>query len=300
MGDRALQSLITGGHFFEGPRWRDGRWWVSDFYSHTVSTVTTDGVQETACEVPGQPSGLGWLPDGSLLIGSMRDHRVLRRTPDGQVQEYADLTEHCGGKLNDLVVSADGRTYAGNFGFDLMGGVDPTTASLIRIDSDRSVHVAALDLHFPNGAVITPDGSTLIVGETLGGRYTSFRIGPDGELTDRAVWAEFAPLPPAGSLNDVLAVVGVAPDGCTLDAEGYIWFADALGGRVARAAPGGQIVDEIAAPEGLNFYACALGGEDGRTLLMCGAPDFFEGPRQAAREAVLITAQVDAPHAGLP
>ncbi|MBA2416991.1 MAG: SMP-30/gluconolactonase/LRE family protein [Geodermatophilaceae bacterium] len=300
MGDRALQTLITGGHFFEGPRWRDGRWWVSDFYSHTVSTVTTDGVQETACEVPGQPSGLGWLPDGSLLIGSMRDHRVLRRTPDGQVQEYADLTEHCGGKLNDLVVSADGRTYAGNFGFDLMGGVDPTTASLIRIDSDRSVHVAALDLHFPNGAVITPDGSTLIVGETLGGRYTSFRIGPDGELTDRAVWAEFAPLPPAGSLNDVLAVVGVAPDGCTLDAEGYIWFADALGGRVARAAPGGQIVDEIAAPEGLNFYACALGGEDGRTLLMCGAPDFFEGPRQAAREAVLITAQVDAPHAGLP
>ncbi len=300
MGDRALQTLITGGHFFEGPRWRDGRWWVSDFYSHTVSTVTTDGVQETACEVPGQPSGLGWLPDGSLLIGSMRDHRVLRRTPDGQVQEYADLTEHCGGKLNDLVVSADGRTYAGNFGFDLMGGVDPTTASLIRIDSDRSVHVAALDLHFPNGAVITPDGSTLIVGETLGGRYTSFRIGPDGELTDRAVWAEFAPLPPAGSLNDVLAVVGVAPDGCTLDAEGYIWFADALGGRVARAAPGGQIVDEIAAPEGLNFYACALGGEDGRTLLMCGAPDFFEGPRQAVREAVLITAQVDAPHAGLP
>jgi len=300
MADRELTTLITGGHFFEGPRWRDDRWWVSDFYSYTVSTVTTDGVQETVCEVSGQPSGLGWLPDGSLLIVSMRDHRVLRRTPDGSVEEYADLSEHCGGKLNDLVVDADGRAYVGDFGFDLMSGADPTTASLVRIDPDRSVHVAALDLHFPNGAVITPDGSTLIVGETLGGRYTSFRIGADGELTDRAVWAEFAPLPPPGSLPDVLAVVGVAPDGCALDAEGHIWFADALGGRVARTAPGGQIVDEIRAPDGLNFYACMLGGDDERTLLMCGAPDFFEEPRKAAREAVVMTARVAAPHAGLP
>ncbi len=300
MTERAVRTLLTGGHFFEGPRWRDGRWWVSDFYSHTVSTVTTDGVQETVCEVPGRPSGLGWLPDGSMLVNSMTDHRVLCRTPDGDLAEYADLTEHCGGKLNDLVVDGQGRAYAGNFGFDLMGGADPTPTTLVRIDPDRSVHVAAADLHFPNGAVITPDGSTLIVGETLGGRYTSFRIGPDGDLTDRAVWAEFAPLPPPGPLNDVLAVVGVAPDGCALDAAGHIWFADALGGRVARTAPGGQIVDEIRAPDGLNFYACMLGGEDGRTLLACAAPDFFEEPRKAAREAVLMTAQVDVPHAGLP
>jgi len=297
---RELAGLLTGGHFFEGPRWRDDRWWVSDFYSHTVSTVTAGGVQETVCEVEGQPSGLGWLPDGSLLVVSMRDHRLLRRTPDGQLEEYADLSEHCGGKLNDVVVDAAGRAYVGNFGFDLMGGADPATASLVRVDPDRSVHVAALDLHFPNGAVITPDGGQLIVGETLGGRYTAFRIGPDGELTDREVWAQFAPLPPPGPLADVLAVVGVAPDGCTLDAEGHIWFADALGARVARVAPGGRIVDEIAAPDGLSIYACMLGGEDGRTLLMCAAPDFFEGPRQAAREAVLLTVQVDVPHDGLP
>lgn len=295
-----LDTLATGGHFFEGPRWHEGSWWISDFYSHTVSTVSADGVQETVCEVSGQPSGLGWLPDGSLLVVSMRDHRLLRRTPEGRVEEYADLSEHCGGNLNDLVVDAAGRAYVGNFGFDLMSGADPDTATLVRVDPDRSVHVAALDLHFPNGAVITPDGAQLIVGETLGGRYTAFRIGPDGELTDREVWAEFAPLPLPGPLADVLAAVGVAPDGCTLDADGHIWFADALGSRVARTAPGGQIVDEIAAPEGLSIYACMLGGDDGRTLLLCAAPDFFEGPRQAAREAVLLTARVEVPHAGRP
>ncbi len=300
MSDRELQTLVTGGHYFEGPRWHDGQWWVSDFYSHTVSTVTTDGVQETVCEVPGQPSGLGWLPDDSLIISSMRDHLVIRITPDGQVEEYADLSEHCGGKLNDLVVDSEGRVYAGNFGFDLMAGADPETAQLIRVDPDRSVHVAASDLHFPNGTVITPDGSTLIVAETLGARFTSFRIEPDGELTDRGVWAEFAPLPLPGPLSSVLAVVGVAPDGCTLDGDGHIWFADALGARVARAAPGGSIVDEIKTPDGLSCYACALGGEDGRTLLMCCAPDFFEGPRKAARAAVLLTVRVDVAHAGLP
>lgn len=300
MAQRPIGTLLTGGHFFEGPRWRDGRWWVSDFYSHTVSTVTADGVQQTVCEVEGQPSGLGWLPDGSLLIASMREHRLLRRTPDGLLEEYADLSEHCGGKLNDIVVDATGRAYVGNFGFDLMSGADPATATLVRVDPDRSVHVAALDLHFPNGAVITPDGGQLIVGETLGGRYTAFRIGADGELTDRTVWAEFAPLPEPGPLADVLAAVGVAPDGCTLDVEGHIWFADALGARAARTAPGGAIVDEIAAPDGLSIYACMLGGDDGRTLLMCAAPDFFEEPRKAAREAVLLTARVDVPHAGLP
>lgn len=300
MADRTLQTLLTDGHYFEGPRWHDGTWWISDFYSYTVSTVSTDGAQQTVCEVPGQPSGLGWLPDGSLLIGSMTDHRLLRRTAEGRLEEYADLSEHCGGKLNDLVVDPAGRVFVGNFGFDLMGGADPDTASLVRVDPDRSTHVAALDLHFPNGSVVTPDGTQLIVGETLGGRYTAFRIGPDGELTDREIWAEFAPLPGPGSLSDVLAVVGVAPDGCTLDAEGHIWFADALGSRVARTAPGGQIVDEISAPDGLSFYACMLGGEDGRTLLLCAAPDFFEEPRKAARKAVLMTTQVDVPHAGTP
>lgn len=299
MGTRT-STLVEGGHFFEGPRWHDGTWWVSDFYAHTVSTVTTDGQQTTVMEVAAQPSGLGWMPDGSMLVVSMRDHRLLRRRPDGTVEAHADLSAHCGGKANDMVVDAAGRAYVGNFGFDLMAGGDPATTVMVRVDPDGSVHVAAEDLWFPNGSVITPDGSTLIVGETMGARYTAFAIGEDGSLSDRRVWAQLAPTPTLGTLQETLGGLGVGPDGCTLDADGRIWAADAMGGRVIRVAEGGAVEDEIRMPDGLGAFACALGGEDGRTLLICAAPDFAEHERAAKAEAVLLTAQVDVPHAGLP
>ncbi len=299
MADRALHTLVEGGGFFEGPRWHEGTWWVSDFYRHQVATVTTDGVETVVVEVEHQPSGLGWLPDGSLVISSMKDQRVLRFA-DGALTTLADVSEHAGGHLNDLVVDRHGHTFVGNFGFDLMGGGTPSTASLIRVDPDGTVAVAATDLHFPNGAVITPDGGTLIVGETTGNRYTAFSLADDGTLTDRRVWAEFAPVPTAESFTDSLAEITVAPDGCALDAEGHIWAADALGNRAVRVAPGGEIVDEIPGPDGLGIYALMLGGDDGRTLLLCGAPDFFEHNRATAREAVLLTTTVEVPHAGLP
>lgn len=299
MGTRT-STLVEGGHFFEGPRWHDGTWWVSDFYAHTVSTVTADGEQTTVMEVAAQPSGLGWMPDGSMLVVSMRDHRILRRRADGTVALHADLSAHCGGKANDMVVDAVGRAYVGNFGFDLMGGADPATTALVRVDPDGSVHVAAEDLWFPNGSVITPDGSTLIVGETMGARYTAFSIGDDGSLSDRRVWAQIAPAPTLGTLQETLGGLGVGPDGCSLDADGRIWAADAIGGRVIRVAEGGAIEEEIRMPEGLGAFACALGGEDGRTLLICAAPDFAEHERAAKAEALLLTAQVDVPHAGLP
>ncbi|MGH7748495.1 MAG: SMP-30/gluconolactonase/LRE family protein, partial [Candidatus Dormibacteria bacterium] len=172
MGEHATRTLLEGGSFFEGPRWHEGRWWVSDFYRHAVVTVTPEGAEEQVMEVAGQPSGLGWLPDGSLLVVSMRDHRLLRRSPSGGTVEHADLTPHCGGHLNDMVVDARGHAYVGNFGFDLMGGDDPRAAAVVRVDPDGSVAVAAEEVAFPNGSVITPDGSTLIVGETLACRYT--------------------------------------------------------------------------------------------------------------------------------
>jgi sugar lactone lactonase YvrE len=156
--------------------------------------------------------------------------------------------------------------------------------------------VAADGLIFPNGSVITPDGTTLIVGETAGCRYTAFTILDDGSLSDRRIWAQLAPTPELGGLQETLAQVTVGPDGCTLDAEGHICAADEVGGRCIRIAPGGAIVDEIRAPEGLGCFACALGGEDGRTLLLCAAPDFLEANRRQAREAVLL----EVPHAGLP
>jgi sugar lactone lactonase YvrE len=299
MTDHEVSLLFSGGGFFEGPRWRDGTWWVSDFYRHQVSRISTDGHETVVVEVAAQPSGLGWLPDGSLVISSMKDHRLLRYA-DGELSILADLSAHAGGHLNDLVTDGQGRSYVGNFGFDLMGGGAPAPADLIRVDPDGSVTVAATDLQFPNGSVITPDGSTLIVGETTGNRYSAFTIGVDGTLGDRRDWATFGPMPVADSIAEGLTQLSVAPDGCTLDAEGRIWAADALGNRCVLVEEGGAILDEIRVPDGLGVYACALGGDDGRTLLICSAPDFFEHNRAAAREAVLFTTTVDVPHAGLP
>jgi sugar lactone lactonase YvrE len=301
MGGRAFETLTGGGAFFEGPRWHDGRWWVSDFYRQAVFTYDTDGREEHVVTVENQPSGLGWLPDGSLLIVSMRDHRLLRRDPtSGSVDEVADLTEHCGGHLNDMVVDAQGRAWVGDFGFDLMGQARPATTNLVRVDPDGTVAVAATDMWFPNGSIVTPDGTTLIVGESEACRYSAFTIADDGTLVDRRVWAQLAPTPTLGDFLETFAQVTVAPDGCCLDADGHIWAADAVGNRCIRIAPGGEIVDEIPAPEGLGIFACMLGGGDGRTLLLCSAPDFFEQARSAAREGVLLTTTVDVPHAGLP
>src|SRR5689334_7556357 len=111
MGARALRTLVEGGAYFEGPRWHEGRWWVSDFYRRGVFAVTPDGGEELVLEVPDRPSGLGWMPDGSLLVVAMRSHSLLRRAPDGSVTVHADLTEFCGGHLNDLIVDASGRAY---------------------------------------------------------------------------------------------------------------------------------------------------------------------------------------------
>jgi sugar lactone lactonase YvrE len=299
MATRELTTILTGGSFFEGPRWHDGTWWVSDFYTREVSRVTADGERTVVVTVEQQPSGLGWLPDGSLVVVSMKDHRLLRFA-DGELTTLADLTPYCGGHLNDCVVDGAGHVFVGDFGFDLMGGGDAAPGSLKRVDPDGTVTVVAEGLQFPNGSVITPDGGTLIVGETLGNRFSAFTLAPDGSLSDRRVWAALGPEVTGTVTAEVMAQLTIAPDGCTLDADGHIWAADGIGGRVVRVAPGGEVVDEIAAPEGQGVFACALGGDDGRTLLMCCAPDFFEHDRAPVREAVLVTARVDVPHAGRP
>jgi sugar lactone lactonase YvrE len=296
---RTLTPFVEGGTFFECPRWHDGRWWASDFYRHGVFAYDADGREELVVEVEGQPSGLGWLPGGDLLVVSMRDRRVLRRAGDGTLSIHADVSGLTGGHLNDMVVDLKGRAYAGNFGFDLMGGGQPATTGIVRIDPDGGAVVAAEDLWFPNGTVITED-DTLIVAETLAARLTAFTIQPDGTLADRRVWAQIEPSPEPADTATMLGAVTFAPDGCALDAEGHVWVANALGGPLSRVAPGGQMVDELALPEGLVVFACGLGGEDGRTLIACGAPDFHEEARTAAREAVLLTTTVAVPGAGLP
>ena len=295
MGERQLRPLVEGGTFFEGPRWHGGRWWASDFYRHTVYAIDPDGTATAIVEVENQPSGLGFLPDDSLLVVSMKDHRILRCAVDGTVTTHADLSEYCGGPLNDMLVDAHGRAYAGNFGFDLMHGADPTSATLVRVDPDGSVHVAADGLWFPNGMAI--DGDTLLVAETFGGRVSAFTIAADGSLSDHRVWGQIAPQVAPAPLGEMLPQLGYAPDGMTLDAEGHVWAADGLGGPPCRIAPGGDIVDEIRLPDGMGAFACMLGGEDGKTLLLCSAPDFAEENRKAAREAVLFTTTVEVPAA---
>ena len=303
MAGRPLDVLLDGGSFFEGPRWHEGRWWVSDFYRHAVIAVEPGGATETVMTVDGQPSGLGWLPDGSLLVVSMKDHLILRRSTGGDVVVHADLRELDGlgpTPINDMVVSASGHAYVGSFGFEIMKGAKLATAVLVRVAPDGSATVAADGLLFPNGSVITPEGDRLIVGETFGSRYTAFSIQADGTLSDRRVWAPLAPTPAPGPVGRMLTQLTIAPDGCALDAEGQIWVADALGGPVLRVAEGGAVTDEIVPPDGLAVYACMLGGADGRTLLLCAAPDFVEQARREAHEAVLLTTTVDVPHAGLP
>jgi sugar lactone lactonase YvrE len=282
-----LTTLLAGGSYFEAPRWHEGTWWVSDFYRHVVSRVSTSGTEEVITEVEQQPSGLGWLPDGSLLIASMKDHRLLRYA-DAKLTEHADLSPFCGGDLNDMVVDSTGRAYVGDFGPDLMAAA-PT--SLKRVDPDGAVTVVAEGLRFPNGSVITPDGRTLIVGETMGNRFTAFDLALDGSVTGRRVWAQLGP--------EVTGLdhLRIGPDGCALDAEGCIWMADALGGPVLRIAPGGQVTDEVEPPAGQHAFACALGGDDGRTLLLCCAPDALEHNRAPARDALLATMTVTVPGA---
>jgi sugar lactone lactonase YvrE len=290
-----ITTVAEGFRFLESPRWRDGRLWFSDFYTHEVTSMREDGSDpRVEARVPEQPSGLGWLPDGRLLVVSMRDRKVLRREPDGTLAVHADLAEHATGYVNDMVVDAQGRAYVGNFGFDLMGGDPLETAALHRVDPDGGVTQVADDLWFPNGSVITPD-NVLVVAETFGNRITAFDVTGDGELTNRRAWAEFGPLPSDRGVAEMLARLQVAGDGVCLDAEGGLWVADAIGDRLVRVLDGGEITDEI--KPGTPVYACGLGGADGRTLYACAAPDFHEHARKAATEARMLAIRVTVPAA---
>jgi sugar lactone lactonase YvrE len=290
---RSTTLLAEGFYFGECPRWRDGRLWFSDFYGHAVMSVSLAGDLRTEIEIDDQPSALGWLPDGSLLIVAMKKRQVLRRAPDGAIHLHADLSAIAGFHCNDMVVDGAGRAYVGNFGFDLdaaieaqgVAGVlaDHPTAKLACISPEGAVSVAAEGLHFPNGSVITPDGKTLIVAETLGGALTAFDIGDEGALSNRRVWAPTGPH---------------VPDGVALNADGAIWVANPLVPECVLIAQGGEVLETI--DTGQPCFACMLGGEDGRTLFMLTAPTSNSAAAAASPQGKLLTASVDAAHAGRP
>ena len=274
--------LLDGFVFLEGPRWRDGKLWVSDQYDQKVFAIDPAGPTETVCEVPNQPSGLGWLPDGRLLVVSMTDRRVLRLESDALV-EHSDLSDLATFHCNDMVVDDQGRAYVGHFGSDLAAGGMPDPASLILVTPDGNARTVAEDLLFPNGSVITPDGSTLIVAESFGARLTAFDIEPNGDLSNRHVWA-----PPSGFI----------PDGCCLDAEGAVWVASPPTREVMRVLEGGEITDRVSVDQ--FAIACMLGGEGGRTLFVLTAPSLDREQSLELRGGRVETLEVGIPGAGLP
>lgn len=292
-----MEILRTGGHFFEGARWHEGAWYVSDLYAHQVLRITEDGKAEVFAQLSTEPSGLGWLPNGEMLIVSMSDQLLLRRSLDGTIHQHADLSPYGRGWINDMAVDAMGRAFIGAFGFDLWGGAAPAPGPIFRVDPDGTTATVAEGLLFANGMVIAPDGTTLIVAESFGNRLSAFTIAPDGALTNRRIWAEFGPPPSWASIPDML-LEDYAPDGCAIDCTGAVWSADALHNRVGRIADGGKILEQVSVPGAMGTYSCALGGADGRTLLICSAPDFAHDRRAAKREAVLFVHRVSEPALG--
>ena len=285
---KTTEVLIDGFTFTEGPRWHEGRLYFSDFFTHRVLAVNTKGEYETIVETPYQPSGLGWLPDDTLLIVSMNDQKLLH-FDKGVLTEAADLSGLAIHYCNDMVVDKSGNAYVGNFGFDLHGGesLKPTNLILVRPSEDPCV--VADNLFFPNGTVITPDGKTLILGETFSSCLTAFDINSDATLSNRRVWAD---------LSSIEEGYNPVPDGICLDAEGAIWVASPSTNDVIRIQEGGILLDKIEVDMGA--FACMLGGDKGRTLFISTSKDSQEEICLKEKSARIETVEVTVPGAGLP
>lgn len=267
---------LAGGFCFgEGPRWFEGLLWFSDMLGEAVHSVTLNGSMTTVA-LPGHtPSGLGFAADGSLLIASAEDRRLLRY--DGEaVTTLADLRDRVPAALGDMVVDAAGRCYIGSQAYS--GGV------IVRIDPDGGIHTVAADLDFPNGMVITPDGATLIVAESIGRRLSAFTVGADGALSDRRVFADGLDGP---------------PDGITLDAAGGVWTSMTLAHQFERIAEGGVVTDRIDIGDRAAI-ACTLGGPARRTLFLLSSTDAYPKRLIGTRDSRLDTVTVAIPGAGRP
>ncbi|MXP24431.1 gluconolactonase [Gordonia sp. HNM0687] len=291
----AVTTVIDGRAFLECPRWHQGRLWVSDLYAKEVLSLNVDGTDvRVEATLDDQPSGLGWLPDGRLLIVSMVDGLLLVRDDADDptsLSVHADVSSLATGKLNDMVVDDAGHAFISTFGMEFRSRSYVESAVLIHVAPDGAADVAAGDLLFPNGSVIFGSAAdevrTLVIAESMGNRLTAFDVDRSGGLSNRRVWAAFGPEVPRTSVRDAMAAAQVAPDGICAGADETIWVADALHQRVIRVAEGGQIVDEKAFPTGV--FACALGGRDADVLFGCAAESSSEHKRRDTREASLLS-----------
>jgi sugar lactone lactonase YvrE len=275
--------LADGLRFAEAPRWVADRLWFSDVHAYQLKTVSLDGTVEVIADVPGRPSGLGALTDDRMLMATALDRRLLAVGVDGSVAALTELGDVATGLLNDMVVDGRGRAYVGDTGFNMAAGEPPGPGRVILWQEGETPRTVAEDVVFPNGCVVTPDGSALIICETMAQRITRFRIGDDGSLSERAVFAE----------------LDTPPDGLCLDAEGAVWAGLPHASEFVRVSPAGQIVERI--PSAFPFaVACALGGPDRKTLFLCSADTDL--PRLAKGETTgrIDTVEVDVPGAGWP
>ena len=278
------EILLDGLAFPECPRWHEGALYFSDMHAGVVWRVSADGRSTKVLELPTFPGGLGWLADGTLQAVSMRDRRLLRLTPQGLIT-LADLSPFAAHPINDMVIDRHDRAYIGQFGFDLNRGEAPLPTTLLLVEPNGHVRVAAQDLLFPNGMVITPDGSTLILAETLCARLTAFDIQPDGSLARRRTFA---------------TLEGLFPDGICLDREGAVWVACPAGAnRIVRVNSSGTIIDTIPLP-GRDSFACMLGGTERCDLFVCTAQSYLPEETRKACAGRIEVIRVTVPGAGLP
>ena len=278
-----LQTLMTGIAFGESPRWHDERLWLSDWGAQEVIAVDLEGKSEVIVRMPSFPFCIDWLPDGRLLIVSARDRLLLRQEPDGSLVTHTDLSSLSNHPWNDIAVDGRGNAYIGNIGFDFPGG-EFVPGILALVTPDGSVRQVAEGVAFPNGIVVTPDNSTLIVAESYANRLTAFDIAADGGLSNRRMWAD---------LGD-----GV-PDGICLDAEGAVWYGDVPNKRCVRVREGGEVLQTIALDRGC--FACMLGGPDRKTLFMVAQEwGGMESTTDRARTGQVLTVPAPAPGAGWP
>jgi len=265
--------------FLEAPRWHKDRLWVSDVFDHKVYTLKIDGSREVVCEVPNRPSGLGFFPDGTPIIVSSKDRKILKLV-DNKLLVLADLSQLATGAVNDFAVDAIGRIYVGNFGYDYDAGEPARPTNLHMVQPDGTVSVAASGVEFPNGSVIKDGGTMLLVAETWACRIRAFDIALDGGLSCQRVYADLGKR---------------QPDGICLDAHGGLWVACFNTGEFIRILEGGDITDRVALPG--HAVSPGLGGDDGKTLFLCSylgtTPELVAGKRRAG----IHTLRVDVPGA---
>lgn len=281
MRDHALTRLAGGFQFLEGLRWHDGHLWASDMLGNQLVRIAPDGSVERLAEVPGRPSGIGFLPDGVPVVVSMVDRKLMRLV-DGELLLHADLSALASGDLNDMVMDAAGQAYVGNFGYDLFGGADPALADLHLVQADGTASVAASGLNFPNGCALIDQGRTLVVAETWAGHLTAFDRAADGSLSNRRVHADLA---------------GRTPDGICADAADGLWVGSIVTGEFLRVDRGGEITDR-ADCAGKRGVACALGGDDGRTLYCATFDGELADIGKAQGRGAIETLRVEIPAPG--